>query len=288
MPELPEVETIRMQLARFLIGQKITSIDVFNPKSTGHNKNIGKMLIGNKITKIDRIGKLLIISINENSKHFLLIHLKMTGQLLYVNESGKLHAGGHTISNSDTSSLPGRHTRIAIAFEDNSTLYFNDMRLFGYMKIADKYETEQIKTRFGPEPIDPDFDVKEFIQRLKRKTAMIKPILLDQTFVAGLGNIYVDEALWRSGIRPTRRGNKISKSEAVKLIKSANEVLSESIKMGGTTFRDFVDSAGNKGNYYEKLLVFGKNDIPCVRCGTLIKKIKVAGRGTHYCPSCQS
>ena len=190
------------------------------------------------------------------------------------------------MTTADTS-LPTRHTRVAFHFTDDTTLYFNDMRLFGYTKLADAATVARERAKYGPEPIDPTFDIPWFVETLRKRKTTVKAALLDQSFVAGLGNIYVDEALWRAKVRPMRRSNKVSKSEATALAQAAGDVMRESIAVGGTTFQHFVDTGGENGNFSDYLKVFGKQGTPCERCGTEIKKTRTAGRGTHYCPGCQ-
>jgi formamidopyrimidine-DNA glycosylase len=161
------------------------------------------------------------------------------------------------------------------------------MRLFGYVKVATAAEVVHARSRFGPEPINPNFDSTWFYEKLKKRKTPIKAALLDQTFIAGLGNIYVDEALWRAKVRPTRSADKVTKREAAALCAAAGAVMNESIAVGGTTFQHFKDTGGANGNFTDYLKVFGKQGEICERCGGIIKKIRCAGRGTHYCPSCQ-
>ena len=191
------------------------------------------------------------------------------------------------MSPKDSRELPGRHTRSAFYFTDGSSLYFNDMRLFGYTKLANANEVMKAKTGYGPEPIDPEFDCQWFVTEVRKRKALIKAVLLDQKFVAGLGNIYVDEALWRAKVRPTRRANTLTKTEAGRLCKEAGAVMIEAIAVGGTTFKDFTHTDGEQGNFSNYLQVYGRQGSDCSRCGTIIEKIRVAGRGTHYCPGCQ-
>lgn len=286
MPELPEVETVRAQLQRKVIGRTIASVEVFHSKTVGHDTDIEDTLVGNTIEDIDRIGKLMIFTfVNEQNIH-LLAHLKMTGQFFFIDKSGDISGGGHTFTQADLD-MPNKHTRVAFHFTDKSSLYFNDMRLFGYTKIADAKEVARARAKFGPEPISNDFDCDWFVTEIRKRKAPVKGVLLDQSFVAGLGNIYVDEALWRTKVRPTRRANVLTKKEAVALCAAAGDVMKESIAVGGTTFKHFVDTGGQHGNYTDYLKVFGKEGTACERCGTTIKKIRCAGRGTHYCPECQ-
>lgn len=284
MPELPEVETVRLQLLFKIKGKTIAKAKVLHPKTTAHDSAFSRRVKGKTLANIDRIGKLLIFSFS-NADFYLLAHLKMTGQFFYVDKSG-VSGGGHSMTEADTK-LPNKHTRVFFEFTDGSHLYFNDMRLFGYLKIATAAEMEQARAHFGPEPIAADFDIAAFRAGLKRRQTSIKAVLLDQTFVAGLGNIYVDEALFRAKVRPTRRAASLTQKEAELLARASGEVMKHSISVGGTTFQHFKDTGGENGNYTDYLQVFGKQKTPCITCGTDIKKIRVAGRGTHYCPQCQ-
>lgn len=287
MPELPEVETVRLQLMRKITGKKISDITVYHLKSVEHNTGFVEALTNKTIAHIDRIGKLLIFSFENEPDAFILAHLKMTGQFFYQGDGGAITGGGHSMTESASTNLPNRHTRVAFHFSDGSMLYFNDMRLFGYTKLANATLVALARKGFGPEPIDPDFDTPWFVATLRKKKALVKAALLDQSFVAGLGNIYVDEALWRAQVRPTRRANRVTKTEAALIGQAAGAVMNEAIAVGGTTFQHFADTGGDAGNFTDYLNVFGKQDTPCSRCGTLIVKIRAAGRGTHYCPGCQ-
>lgn len=286
MPELPEVETVRLQLLHRLKGRTVAAVTVHHPKSVDHNAEFRALVTGKVIDHIDRVGKLMIFSFADTPDFFLLAHLKMTGQFLFLDPTGNVGGGGHSLSPTDTY-LPNHHTRISFILDNGMQLFFNDMRLFGYVKIADATEVEAARSKFGPEPIREDFDIDYFIEGLKRRKTPIKAALLDQSFIAGLGNIYVDEALFVAKVRPTRRADKVTKAEAILLAKAAGDIMNKSIHVGGTTFQHFVDTGGDNGNYTDYLQVFGKQGTPCPRCGTTIKKIRCAGRGTHYCPGCQ-
>jgi formamidopyrimidine-DNA glycosylase len=286
MPELPEVETVRLQLLHKVRGKTIASVEVYHPKTSGFDDTLPTRLAGHTIEHIDRIGKLLIISFVDETDLYLLAHLKMTGQFFYRDAVGVI-GGGHSMTAADTRDLPHKHTRTAFYFTDHSSLFFNDMRLFGYTKLADAATVAVARSGFGPEPIDPEFDLDWFASILKRRKTSVKAALLDQSFVAGLGNIYVDEALWRAQVRPARRADRVTKKEAVLLGQAAGDVMRESITVGGTTFQHFVDTGGENGNFTDYLKVFGQQGNPCSRCGATIKKIRCAGRGTHFCPGCQ-
>ena len=287
MPELPEVETVRMQLQRKVVGKTITGVEVFHSKSVANDEAIDDVLRGKVFADIDRVGKLMIFSFVGADNVFLLAHLKMTGQFFYVDNNGDVVGGGHSLTEADRLDFPHKHSRVAIHFTDHTTLYFNDMRKFGYVKLATAAEVTAARARFGPEPIHPEFDSTEVIKKLKRRKTPVKAALLDQSLIAGLGNIYVDEALWRAKVRPTRRADKVTKKEAILLCQAAGDVMNESIAVGGTTFQHFKDTGGDNGNFTDYLKVFGQQGKACSRCGETIKKIRCAGRGTHFCPGCQ-
>lgn len=286
MPELPEVETVRLQLLHKVVGKRIKRVEVFHQKTVAYDTTFTARLAGQTIEHIDRVGKLLIMSFTDAPDLFLLAHLKMTGQFLFRDKAGIL-GGGHSLTAADTRELPGKHTRVAFFFTDGSALFFNDMRLFGYTKLATADEVMAARAKFGPEPIHDDFDLEAFALGLRRRKTPVKAALLDQSFIAGLGNIYVDEALFRAAVRPTRRADRVTKKEAYEIATHGGAVMRHSIAVGGTTFQHFVDTGGENGNYTDYLQVFGKQNTPCPMCGTLIRKIRVAGRGTHYCPTCQ-
>ncbi|HEY0964446.1 MAG TPA: bifunctional DNA-formamidopyrimidine glycosylase/DNA-(apurinic or apyrimidinic site) lyase [Candidatus Paceibacterota bacterium] len=286
MPELPEVETVRLQLKHKIVGKTIASVDVLHQKTVAYDATVSDRLKSKTIADVDRIGKLMIISLVGEADLFLLAHLKMTGQFFFVDKKGEVIGGGHSMTAADRI-LPNRHTRTVFNFTDGSSLFFNDMRLFGYTKLANAEAVQLAKNGFGPEPIDPEFDVEDFVTKVRKRKTSIKAALLDQSFVAGLGNIYVDEALWRAHVRPMRRADTLTKKEAVAIAAASRDVLQESIAVGGTTFQHFVDTGGDNGNFTDYLNVFGKQGEYCSRCGTEIKKTRTAGRGTHYCPGCQ-
>lgn len=286
MPELPEVETVRLQLLHKIKGKTISGVEVFHSKSVDHDETIEDRLMGKTISNIERVGKLMIFFFKNEDNLFLLAHLKMTGQFFFTDKQGEIAGGGHSVSEADLD-LPGKHTRVTFHFTDNTSLHFNDMRLFGYTKLATKDEVEKARAKFGPEPISDTFDCEWFVGKLKKRNTPIKAALLDQSFIAGLGNIYVDEALWRAKVRPTRKASRVTKKEALELCKASGDVMNESIKVGGTTFQYFKDLGGEIGNFKDYLEVFGHQGKKCSRCGSVIKKIRCAGRGTHYCPGCQ-
>lgn len=290
MPELPEVETIRRDLS-VLVGKKIIALEILSPKTASHSAAFfKKVLVGQKLIGIQRRGKLLILSFANGL--FLLIHLKMTGQLIY--EAGKKKiVGGHSLSEGSYEKsvggvLPNKHTRAIFEFPGRERLFFNDLRKFGYLKLVKEPELEQIlKNNYGPEPLTQEFIASSLQNIFKSRKTNIKAILLNQRLIAGLGNIYVDEVLFASRISPYRLANTITKEEVVNLVKETNKIIKLAIANRGTTFNNYVDSKGKKGNFSSLLKVYGRSKEHCVACGLPISKVKLAGRGTHYCPNCQ-
>ena len=287
MPELPEVETIRAGLAELLPGRTVKDVDYDWDKSFPNAPaDVARFLVGAKVEKVRRRAKVLIIELD--SGWALVIHLKMTGQLVFVAKDRRFGAGHPT----DTliNELPAKSTRVTIDFSDGSKLYFNDQRKFGWMRLLPVLEIPEIDffKKVGPEPLDDDFTVDKFIGRLmRRKNSNIKAVLLDQTVIAGVGNIYADESLWGAKIHPSATVDKIPKAKLVALYNSLRDILSLSIRKGGSTDKNYVDAQGQKGSYLSFANVFRREGEPCPRCGTPIEKIRVAGRGTHVCPRCQ-
>src|SRR3989344_4419697 len=311
MPELPEVETIRRELEKQIIGHTIKRVEVLAEKTIhGPVAAFKKQLVGNQFTALDRRGKLLIFSFKRDGWK-LLIHLKMTGQLVY--QHGKeLTFGGHNISESDLR-VPNKFTRVVIRFRPKAgqpraggTLYFNDMRRFGFLKLVKDGEVEALVNKsYGLDALDPKFSKQYLTEALKRRgKTSIKAALLDQKHLAGIGNIYADEVCFATGILPNRRVNTLSVSKIKEIYKAIKRVLNLAIKHGGTTFTSkvlaghYIRSDGGMGNFTERLKVFDRTGQQCLRCLAtrdptkrdkigLIQKTRVAGRGTHFCPVCQ-
>ncbi len=283
MPELPEVETIRRGLLS-LQKQRIKDVVIHLPKII-RPADARKRLTGQRVETIDRRGKLLIFSLN--SGDYLLIHLKMTGQLVYRPKSGELFVGGHPIIN--VLDVPNKFTHVELHFHDKGVLYFNDVRRFGYLKLTDEAEVQKIKSSYGPEPLDLSLTTKQWLKILEQKPQWsVKKLLLDQGQIAGIGNIYCDEACFYTGIRPMRLAGSLKPIQKTALLKNIRKVLNLSIKYGGTSFNSYVQSQGHQGKFYDLLKVYGRGGKRCQKCKkTSIMKIKFAGRGTHYCPTCQ-
>jgi formamidopyrimidine-DNA glycosylase len=211
----------------------------------------------------------------------------MTGQLIYrIGE--KIFAGGHSMSMLQTE-LPDKHTQFIIAFADGSRLYFNDLRRFGYVKIVDSLELERIKKTYGIEPLTKAFTLDAFTTVLKHKKTILKAFLLNQKYLAGVGNIYADEIAHNAHLKPTRNLSTLSAHDIAALYTSIQKILAKAVKHRGTTFNNYVDSDGNKGNFSTHLKVYEQAGEPCDHCRTnLIKKTRVAGRGTYWCSECQT
>ena len=280
MPELPEVETIRRGLESFIKNAKITKVKILCDKYF-----IGpKELIENqKIKTIRRKGKALLLDLDNNIT--MMIHLRMTGQLIYRGEEN--FAGGHP-TDSFINELPDKQTRVEIELE-NGKLFFNDQRKFGFIKVLETAEVENDKfiKSLAKEPWE--ITVKEFKENLMHhQSAPIKATILDQKVIAGLGNIYADEALFFAKIHPKRKTGSLTDSEIKKLLEGAKTVMQASIDSGGSTMKTYVKADGTKGDYLRLFAkVFRRENEPCINCGTEILKIRVAGRGTHICPKCQ-
>lgn len=287
MPELPEVETVRRGLAELIIGKVISSVQVFDsPKSFPNDPTaVEQFLYGATISDVRRRAKVLLIDLSTN--YTLVVHLKMTGQLVYVGD--ERWGGGHP-NDSFVNALPDRFTRVAIKFTDDTHLYFNDQRKFGWVKLYPTLEVPNIDfmQRVGPEPLEDSFTSNEFIPRIRRRNnTTIKAAILDQTVLAGVGNIYADESLWGAKIHPATRVKDVSDEQLELLLDEIKYVMSLSIEKGGSTDRNYVNAEGKRGSYIDFARVFRKEGEACPRCGATIEKTRVAGRGTHYCPVCQ-
>ena len=277
MPELPEVETIRRGLKKFIISQKIVKIDILCEKSFQGTPILGR------ITNVRRFGKALIIDLD--NQHSLMIHLRMTGQLIYDGE--ERYAAGHP-SDNFTAHLPNAQTRVILKLE-NGTLFFNDQRKFGFIKTlpTSEVENDNFIKKLAKEPWDMTAD-ELYAKFQKHKNSPIKATILDQTIICGLGNIYADETLFAIGIHPETKTGTLSLNETAELIRAASTVMERSIESGGSTMKTYVKADGTKGDYLEKFAqVFRREGQPCPKCGNQIVKIRVAGRGTHICPHCQ-
>ncbi|MFH0804620.1 MAG: bifunctional DNA-formamidopyrimidine glycosylase/DNA-(apurinic or apyrimidinic site) lyase [Patescibacteria group bacterium] len=287
MPELPEVETIRRQLRAVLRGRTISSVTVRRPKMVrASSALLRKSAVGARIKDVTRRAKLLIIQLS--SGWSMLVHLKMTGQLVYRHRSTVRH-GGHPISGG-LDNLPNRYSHVIFNLSGGATLYFNDQRQFGFLKLVPtrvlpRYLEHQ---RYGPEPLDPAFTLDRFRAMLgQKRSGTIKPLLMDQRFIAGVGNIYAAEACFRARIRPTRSIRTLSGSEIATLFRAVRHILRRAVAEQGATANNYVDAYGQPGRYVPLLRVYGRGGERCYRCHGTVAVLRQAGRSTAYCPRCQ-
>lgn len=287
MPELPEVETVRRGLHELIIGRTVKKVVHDTPKSFPNaSADVEAFLISATVTDVRRRAKVLLIDLS--TAYTLVIHLKMTGQLVF-RAADVAFGAGHP-NDSLIGELPDRSTRVTFTFADGSHLYFNDQRKFGWVRLLPTIEVPNIDfmQKVGPEPLEHDFTSAQFRERFARKAkSPIKAALLDQTVIAGVGNIYADESLWGAKIHPLRKVATITGAEFDKLYHELRDVMNLSIEKGGSTDRNYVNAEGKKGSYIDFARVFRREGKPCPRCGTIIVKFKAAGRGTHICPNCQ-
>lgn len=280
MPELPEVETIKRGLEKLVLNKKIVQVKIFEDKEfIGESTSI----LNTKIIDLRRKGKALIFDLD--NKNSFLVHLRMTGQLIFCGD--EKFGGGHPNDNF-VDKLPNKQTRIQIIFNDKSNLFFNDQRKFGFLKVLRTVDVERdsfIK-KLGKEPWE--ITPKELFDKLKFKNISVKAAILDQTIIAGLGNIYADESLFFASVRPDRKCSELSLKDVEKIVEGAKKTMEDSLNAGGSTIRNYVKADGTKGNYLDLFAkVYGREGKKCEKCGSEIKKIRVAGRGTHFCERCQ-
>jgi formamidopyrimidine-DNA glycosylase len=290
MPELPEVETVRRDLAEVLPGDTIVSIEVRLPKMLRlpAGANLEKSILNQEITGVGRRAKLLIIDLT-NGLH-LLIHLKMTGQLLWQDKNEQqLIAGGHTLTATEIpSGHANKYTHIIFQLGSGAVLLFNDLRQFGYVELVDDGRLKEVNQKYGPEPLEGEWLEDAWLTAMRRRPrSILKAALLDQSLLAGLGNIYVDEACWRAGIRPQTRVGELSGDDLHRLYEVIPPLLREAVAARGTTFNSYRDGRGRHGTFVSKLAVYGRGGQPCPKCGSPVEKTRVVGRGTHFCPVCQ-
>lgn len=280
MPELPEVETISKRLSPVLTGKIIERIDVLRTKSFQGNS---KLVIGKKVLDVSRKAKLLVISLNDMS--FLVVHLKMTGQLIYQDKSQRL-GGGHPTADW-VESLPSTHTRIVFGLNQESTLFFNDMRVFGWVKHLSKSDLEKEFSHYGPDITDPIVNNNYLHERLAKTARPIKVVIMDSSIIAGVGNIYANDALNLARINPSRPAKSLSLDDSMLLLQAMITVINLGIKLGGATIDNYRNIDGFSGNYQTKVLTYQRDGEKCFNCGNIIQKSKIGGRGTFFCPNCQ-
>lgn len=278
MPELPEVEVIRRELTPLVCGKKYAAPVICYERAVHFPglEQFCRRLEGRRVEEVGRKGKYLLFKLDRG---VLLAHLRMTGKLIYRPRGAAL----------ENSAVPEKHLRIKLPFTNGDALYFYDMRKFGGFWLLEKQDD---RCAAGLPLLGPDIweevDESTFVTLLQaRPRAQIKPLLLDQRFVAGMGNIYTDESLFRSRIHPCRRVSSLSEEECCELYRAVRAVLTAGIACGGTTIRDYQDARGAAGSFQALLAVYGRKSEPCPRCGHPIERIVTAGRGTYFCPHCQ-
>jgi formamidopyrimidine-DNA glycosylase len=288
MPELPEVETIRKGLELGIVGHVIKAVQVLYEKTfLAPDAVINSVVNEQTVKHVDRRAKVLIWELGNG--YSLLFHLKMTGQVVLVKADGERFAGGHPTA-SMASALPDRSTRVVFNLDSGDKVFFNDQRKFGWIKLVEtaNIELDSLISRLGPEPLSAAFTVENLALKLKRHArAPIKAVILDQSTAAGVGNIYADESLNLAKIHPARLAGSLNPTEVKRLHKSIKTILALGIEHGGTSFTHYVNALGGKGDYLEHSRVFRKQGKPCLVCGSIIEKARIAGRGTHFCPRCQ-
>ncbi|MFH1451046.1 MAG: DNA-formamidopyrimidine glycosylase [bacterium] len=275
MPELPEVETIRRFLEKVIIGKKITGVEILSKKQFPQNP---KTIIGAKVFSLSRRGKNLII--NLTNKKSLLVHLKLSGQLIWAAESKKTLINGNK--------LPIKSTRVVISFT-GGRLYFNEPRKFGWIKVIDQKNLNKELEKIGPEPFGRDFTLF-YLQKILAKTVRpIKLVLLDQEKIAGIGNIYANEILFEAGISPQRQANKLSSKEIEALKKAITLILKEGLRYNGSSAADgaYIRPDASSGSYQKHFRVYQRNGKKCFKCNSTIERISLGGRGTFFCAKCQ-
>ena len=274
MPELPEVETVKKTLNRWLNKRKIKKIEVFyeNTLLNTNKFDFKTKLKDQNIHTINRKGKFLIFLLDDFA---LISHLRMEGKYFLLDEQKELSLEKY------------KHKKVAFYLDNNKILVYDDVRKFGKIKLVNinNYKMDKSLVSLGEEP--KNIDHSSFYKKIKKSNRVIKQILLDQSIIAGLGNIYVDEVLFLSKINPLKKGSNITKKEANNIIGKSIEVLDKAIKLGGSTIKSFSYDNKADGKFQNSLHVYGKKDMPCPVCSNKIKKIKVSKRGTHFCPNCQ-
>lgn len=271
MPEIAEVETVRRTLKNMILNKKIKSVNVIYPKMLDSDEQeFSKILVGRQFKDIDRIGKWLLFDLED---YYLLSHLRMEGKFFVKNSNEKIE----------------KHEHIIITFEDNTDLRYHDTRKFGRMNLVKKEDIKNVEAiqKQGIEPISEKLTKEYLLDNFKNKNVPIKTLLLDQTIISGLGNIYANEVLFASGIHPERKGKEITSDECQKIVDSCQKIIEQAIEEGGTTIKSYTSSLGVTGRFQQYLKVHKKEGESCFLCGTSIKRIKIGGRSTYFCPKCQ-
>jgi formamidopyrimidine-DNA glycosylase len=273
MPELPEVETVVRSLRPGLVARMITAVEVYLPKMIKFCavEELKRQVVGRKIIGITRRGKYFIIKLTGG---WLLVgHLRMTGRLTIANSGEPFD----------------KYIHVVFMLDNHTELRFADMRQFGCLYMIHSEEVEKIKglAALGPEPLAEELTLEIFKAEISNKKVKMKQLLLNQQFVAGIGNIYADEILFAAGVNPNRTAASLTQEEINRIYQSMREVLALGIKYRGTSIKDYVDGSGIKGEFQHRLKVYGRTNQACLTCGTILVREKIGGRSTHYCPKCQ-
>jgi formamidopyrimidine-DNA glycosylase len=281
MPELPEVETVAQQLKKVILKKTVAEVEVIKAKSWHGDV---KAIEGNSVQDISRRSKIIRIEFGYDLN--LLIHLKMSGQLIYVD--GKKRVGGGHPSADWIQDLPSSHTRVIFTFTDKTKLFFNDQRIFGWIKVATDKEVAAEFAKLAPDIIDPAITTEYLVHKFAKRGIPVKQMIMDNMIVSGVGNIYACDALNLAKISPLRPAKELSTKETYTLLDSMRYVINLGIKKGGATAHGkYVHVSGLAGKYQNFMRVYGKKGEPCPNCRKPIQKIRLAGRGTFYCPNCQ-
>lgn len=281
MPELPEVETIRLFLHRPLVGKTITHTEILEKKMFHGDPNLLEQAV---IRDTDRKGKVLTLVLSSNKKRlYLSFHLKLSGQILYANDKNNA-VFLNMIPLADSKKMPAKTTRMIFYFTDNSALFFNDLRKFGWAKLSDKPEHPS-----GPDVLSADFTKQYMRSHLPNTKRSIKTVLLDQSVISGIGNIYANDALWEACIHPERPTNSLSDKEKMRLFQAIRNIIAEGLKYKGSSAKDelYVLPDSTSGLYQNHFKTYHQDGHACSRCEAVIQRIKIGGRGTFFCPSCQ-
>jgi len=292
MPELPEVETIKRSLQKAVVGKKIRGVEVRKPKIfQGNTKDV----IGETIKKVERRGKVLIIKLSGNKN--LMVHFKLTGQMVWAAKGGETVTLGHPIPFAGAQ-LPAKTTHVIFTVDGGppssrlrraGKLFYNDLRQFGWIKVKDEEGTRKEVGTLGVEPLTKEFTPEKLTQILIKTKRPIKLVLMDQGKIAGVGNIYANDALFEAGIMPTRPANTLNQDMIKRLHRAIEKVLEDGLKYGGSSAKDeaYIKPTGEPGKYQQHFRVYQREGQSCSKCGKIIKRIKFGGRGTFFCPKCQ-
>lgn len=280
MPELPEVETIARRLQTVLPGKEIASVKVFREKSFAGDPT---QLVGLMVSSVSRRAKILSIALSNGM--FIVIHLKMTGQMIYVDGSHRL-GGGHP-TDEFVNALPAKATRVRMDFTDGTTLFFNDLRVFGWWRLMDAASRERELRKYAPDIIDADITKGYLLAKFAHKSAPVKLAIMDPSIVSGVGNIYACDGLFEASIDPRRKAGSLSSIEVDSLLEALKKVINQGIDLGGATIQHYRTVDGLSGRYQDVRRVYAKEGEPCPRCGQSIERIKQGGRSTFFCSHCQ-